>query len=130
MSTKLKVLAVDDDESIRELYDSMLAQLGFDPILARSAAEARKLLKKDLPSVILMDIMMPDEDGIGFASEIHGDPKTSSIPIVAVTGLSDPATLNDALLFGMSDYVVKPFDLHTLKAAVEKALSLAERRKP
>ena len=125
----MKVMAVDDEESVLELYDALLKQLGYAPLLAKSPAEARKLLKKEQPAVILMDIMMPEEDGVGFAREVHGDPKTSAIPIVAVTGLSDPATLNDALLFGMSDYVVKPFDLHTLKAAVEKALSVAERRK-
>lgn len=129
MTPKIKVLAVDDEESMRDLFASMLTQLGFEPLLAKSAAEARKVLRKESPAVILMDIMMPDEDGVGLAREIHGDPKTSHIPIVAVTALSDPATLNDALLFGMSDYVTKPFDLHILKAAIEKALSLAERRR-
>lgn len=126
---KKHVLAVDDEESARDLYATMLPQLGFDVSVASSAVEARKQLKKDPPDLILMDIMMPEEDGVGLTREIHADPKTASIPIIAVSALSDAATLNDALLFGAVDYVVKPFQPEDLKASIEKALAGAEKRK-
>jgi len=71
MAQKLRVLAVDDEESVRELYAALLHQLGYEPLLAKSAEEARKVLRKDSPAVILLDIMMPDEDGVGFAREVQ-----------------------------------------------------------
>jgi CheY-like chemotaxis protein len=129
MTDQRKVLAIDDEETARDFYAASLPEIGFGVLLAASAQEARKVLAKEKPDVILMDIMMPEEDGIGLAREIHSDPRTAAIPIVAVTALSDPATLNDALLFGMSDYIVKPVELDVLKAAIEKAIATAEKRK-
>ncbi|MFH1724603.1 MAG: response regulator [Elusimicrobiota bacterium] len=128
MAEKKKVLAVDDDASVCELYERGIALLGYDVACAYSASQAKAYLEKEKPDVILMDIMMSEQDGISLTREIRSDPKTSDIPILVVSGLSDAATLNDALLFGAIDYIVKPIDLEVLKNKLERALTLREKR--
>ena len=123
------VLVVEDDPEARSLYQHALESLGYRAEMAATAKEAKLKLSEILPDLIIMDIMMPDMDGITLTREIHSHPRTSSIPIVAVSALSDAATLNDALLFGAMDYLVKPFEIQVLKLKLERALALAERRR-
>ena len=127
---KKKVLAVDDDVSVCEMYEQGLPAMGYDVHCAASAKQAKAYLAGEIPDLILMDIMMADQDGISLTREIRSDPRTSSIPILVVSGLSDAGTLNDALLFGAVDYLVKPLDLGVLKAKMERAIALKEKRKP
>lgn len=129
---RTKVVAIDDDETILEMYETGLPAAGCelrtfcDPKKARdffaSAAPA------DLPEVILVDIMMPGLDGISLMHDIRSHDAAAHIPIIAVSGLNDAATLNDALLFGAMDYVVKPFDLGSLVAKIAKAAELSRKR--
>ena len=71
MSAKKKILAVDDDTSICELYETGLKLMGYDVNCAMSAAKAREVLKTETPDLILMDIMMPDQDGISFTRDLR-----------------------------------------------------------
>ena len=128
-SDKKRVLAVDDDASICEFYDQALRLGGYDVECAPSAAKARESLAKRRPDIILMDIMMPDQDGISFTRELRGDAKTSDIPIIVVSGLADAGTLNDALLFGAVDYMVKPIELDALTDKIERTFAALQRRK-
>ncbi|MBI2789664.1 MAG: response regulator [Elusimicrobia bacterium] len=124
-----RVLAVDDDASVCEFYEHALRLGGYDVECAPSAAKAREVLAKRRPDIILMDIMMPDQDGISFTRELRADEKTSDIPIIVVSGLADAGTLNDALLFGAVDYLVKPVEIDALKAKIERTFAALERRK-
>ena len=126
---KKRVLAVDDDPSICEFYATSLRLSGYDVECSPSAAKARDAIAKHRPDLILMDIMMPDQDGISFTRELRGDAKTSDIPIIVVSGLADAGTLNDALLFGAVDYIVKPIELEALTAKMERTFAALERRK-
>jgi len=126
---KKKILAVDDDAAVCDMYERGLAALGYDVVCASSGARCRQALKKQKPDLILMDIMMSDEDGITLTRDIRADPATADIPILIVSGLSDAATLNDALLFGAVDYMVKPIDLDALKAKIERAAAAGAKRK-
>lgn len=129
MSAKKKILAVDDDASVCDFYQQGLAMLGYDVSVAMSAAKAKEALKSSAPDLILMDIMMPDQDGISLTRELRNEPKTSHIPIIVVSGLADAGTLNDALLFGAVDYVVKPIDLEALRSKIDRTFSALEKRK-
>jgi CheY-like chemotaxis protein len=126
---KTKVLAIDDDASVCDYYEQGLAAVGFQVTCAPDAKHAREHLAKEHPDVILMDIMMPETDGITLTRELRNDPKTSDIPIIVVSGLEDAGTLNDALLFGAVDYMVKPIDLDTLKTKIERAAAAGAKRK-
>jgi len=129
---RIKVAAVDDDETILEIYETGIASEGCE---VRTFADPRKAREffasakpEEMPDVILMDIMMPGVDGISLMGDIRNRDAAAHIPIIAVSGLNDAATLNDALLFGAMDYLVKPFDLGTLMGKIRKAAELSRKR--
>lgn len=125
---KKRILAVDDDASICDFYETSLKMMGFDVAIAASARAAKESILLHRPDLILMDIMMPDQDGISLTRELRNDRATSDIPIVMVSGLADAGTLQDALLFGAVGYLVKPVDHETLKAKIDSTLSAIEHR--
>jgi len=131
MEKNIRIFAIDDDEVILDIYESGFGAKGYDIKTFIDPKKAKEYLLegKDLPDIILMDIMMPSIDGISLMREIRSNPKTSHIPIISVSGLSDAATLNDALLFGAADYVVKPFDLDTLELKIKKALEMPKKKR-
>lgn len=126
---KKRILAVDDDASVCEYYEEALKVMGFEPAIATSARAAKEAIAKARPDLILMDIMMPDQDGISLTRELRADRATSDIPIVMVSGLADAGTLQDALLFGAVGYLVKPIDSDALKQKIESTLTAIEHRK-
>lgn len=129
---RIKVAAVDDDETILEIYETGIASAGCEVRTFADPKKAREFFASaqpgDMPDVILMDIMMPGVDGISLMGDIRGRDAAAHIPIIAVSGLNDAATLNDALLFGAMDYLVKPFDMETLMAKIKKAAELSRKR--
>jgi DNA-binding response OmpR family regulator len=129
MPSKKTILAIDDDASVCDFYETGLSLFGYEVKCAMNAAKAREYIASSKPDLIIMDIMMPDQDGISFTRELRGDSATSDIPIIVVSGLADAGTLNDALLFGAVDYLVKPADLDTLKAKIERTFAAVKKRK-
>lgn len=127
-AAKKSILAVDDDASICEFYETSLKLMGFDVRIAANARSAKESILLHRPDLILMDIMMPDQDGISLTRELRNDRKTSDIPIIMVSGLADAGTLQDALLFGAVGYLVKPIDADALKAKIDATLTAIEHR--
>ena len=129
---KVKIVAVDNDETILAMYEIGLAACGYDIKTFASSDTAKEyfasLKPGEVPHVILMDIIMPGMDGVSLMHEIHSMDNTANVPIIAVSGLTDSATLNDALLFGAMDYLVKPFDMETLKAKIKSAMEVSQNR--
>jgi two-component system nitrogen regulation response regulator GlnG len=129
---KISVIAIDDDETILEIYETGLGTAGMavrsfcEPKKARDFFAAAK--PEELPDVVLMDIMMPGLDGISLMSAVRSRDAAAHLPIIAVSGLNDAATLNDALLFGAMDYMVKPFDIEVLVSKIQKAAELSRKR--
>jgi len=131
---RIKITAVDDDETILEIYETGLAAAGYEVRAFSDPKKAREFFAQakpaEMPDVILMDIMMPGLDGISLMHDVHSLDAAAHVPIIAVSGLNDAATLNDALLFGAMDYMVKPFDLDLLLAKINKAAELSRKRAP
>ncbi len=131
---RIRVAAVDDDETILEIYETGLAAEGCEVRTFSDPKKAREFFSsakpEDIPDVILMDIMMPGVDGISLMGDIRGKEAAAHVPIIAVSGLNDAATLNDALLFGAMDYLVKPFEIDALMVKIRKAAELSRKRAP
>lgn len=129
MPENIFILAVDDDDTILEIYESGLSAYELKTFDNPQKAKDYVFSAAKKPDVILMDIMMPHIDGIALMNEIHSNEDTKHIPIIAVSGLNDAATLNDALLFGAMDYLVKPFDMAELEAKIKKAAEISKKNK-
>lgn len=133
-NTKIRIIAVDDDETILDIYEAGLTAGGYSIKTFSSPKKAKEYFAAmkpgEAPHVILMDIMMPGIDGISLMHDIHSMDVSAHVPIIAVSGLNDAATLNDALLFGAMDYVVKPFNIEILEPKIQKAFELSQKRAP
>jgi two-component system cell cycle response regulator DivK len=105
------VLIVDDNDRNRKLAVDVLRLAWFRTLEAVTAAEGIALASEHLPDVILMDLRLPDLDGTEAALMLRAEPRTSRIPVVAVTAL--PLDARDEWLFdaGFAGYVVKPIDI-------------------
>ncbi|MCX7648590.1 MAG: response regulator [Elusimicrobiales bacterium] len=116
------IVAIDDDDTILDMYKSGLVD--FEVTAFSNPIKAKEFLfsNQKKPDLILMDIMMPNLDGISFIREIRSNDNLSSIPIITVSGLADAATLNDAMLFGATDYVIKPFDIIELSDKIKNII--------
>ncbi|MEP6808297.1 MAG: response regulator [Chloroflexota bacterium] len=105
------VLIVDDNDRNRKLAGDVLSAASFRTLEAPTATEAIALAAAHLPDLILMDLRLPDLDGVEAARRIRSDPRTSGIPVVALSALP-PGAGDDWLLdAGFAGYVVKPIDI-------------------
>jgi phosphoserine phosphatase RsbU/P len=129
----MRILIIDDTEDGREIVEAMLAAAGYGMTSAvGSAAEAYRFLgigegSKQQPSaidLILLDVMMPDIDGIEACARIRSEKRYSTVPIIMVTSLADSDSLANAFVAGATDYITKPVNRIELLARVRSALKL------
>ncbi|MHC1626807.1 MAG: response regulator [Methanoculleaceae archaeon] len=120
------VLVVDDDEMIARLYGLTVERLGHRPIVVTSGRECLRVLEKEEPDIILLDILMKPMDGWTVLREIRGSMGLHQIPVVMVTGKM--LTPDDILKFGLQidGYVMKPFRLNDLNTILEMAAAHKE----
>jgi two-component system, OmpR family, response regulator RegX3 len=101
-----RILLVEDEDSISEPFSRALAREGFEPIVARTAADALKLAEQREPQLVLLDLMLPDGDGRDVARELR---RRSGVPIIMLTARGTETDRIVGLELGADDYVVKPF---------------------
>lgn len=112
------VLVVDDDPLNRKLARDVLRAAGFDTLEAARGQEALALARERLPDVVLLDLRLPDLDGIETLRRLKADPAAGGIPVVALTAV---AGARDALLHaGFDGYLEKPIDVEALPAEVRR----------
>lgn len=115
------VLVVDDEVGIRELLSEILIDEGYDVRLAENAAAARQVRSELRPDLVLLDIWMPDTDGISLLKEWHAA-GLLTMPVVMMSGHGTIDTAVEATRFGAFDFLEKPIALQKLLSAVHKAL--------
>lgn len=120
---KKKVLLVDDDEGLRDLYEEELEGEGYEVLTAKNGKEALQKLEKGKPDLIVLDIVMPRMDGMEALGRIIGKDKT--IPVILHT--SHPGYQEDFMSWAADAYLLKSTDLTELK---EKIRELLEQRRP
>lgn len=115
----ISVLAIEDEESIRRLFAASFENSDYHLLEAESAAEGIEMAVMKRPDLILLDMSLPDQDGISVISKIRG---WSKVPIIIISGLGSEELKVRALEAGADDYITKPFGVPELLARMRVAL--------
>ncbi|OCC23854.1 DNA-binding response regulator [Croceicoccus estronivorus] len=126
-TTGARVLIVDDEQDLREPLAGYLSGQGFTVLQAESAADARSLLLQEKPDIVLLDIMMPGEDGLSLCRHLI---ETKSLPVILLTARGEATDRIIGLEIGADDYVTKPFEPRELVARIRSVLRRASRPAP
>ncbi len=116
------ILVVDDDAFQRKFVGKLLEASRYCLVYAASGAEALGVLRRIQPDLILMDVVMPDMDGIETTRRLKAEARFAQVPVIMVTGKNEGVTVRNSMLAGASNFLVKPFDRPTLLAKVARAL--------
>jgi PleD family two-component response regulator len=130
----MRILVIDDSEDSRDLTEGALLSAGYsDIVTASSGWEALKILdvgratdEKPTVDVALLDIVMPEMDGVEVCARIRNDPRYAELPVIMVTSLDDMNSLANSFVAGATDYITKPVNRVELVARVRAALKLKQ----
>lgn len=125
----MTVYCVEDDTNIRELVVYALKTAGFQAFGFETAAEFYKALQREKPSLVLLDIMLPDEDGMMILKRLRSEKTTENLPVIMLTAKSAEYDKVCGLDGGADDYVTKPFGVMELISRVKAVLRRMEKGK-
>src|SRR5437879_3488777 len=117
-----RIRIVDDDRSTRELLSMHLEERGYGVVSAGTGAEGFKLAEETSPSVIILDMRLPDASGIDLIPELRK--RAGETPVLMITAHHDMATTILAMKAGAFDYIHKPIDIRALDVALDRALEV------
>ncbi|MCM8841473.1 acetoacetate metabolism transcriptional regulator AtoC [Citrobacter cronae] len=124
MKTTYRILIVDDEENVRRMLATAFSLQGHETHRASDGKAALSLFSETQPDVVLMDIRMPEMDGIDALKVMRA--QQPRIPVILMTAYAEVETAVEALRSGAFDYVIKPFDLDELSMVIQRALQLQE----
>lgn len=102
-----KVMIVEDDEHISKVYEIKLSKEGYGTSLAVDGEEAVAKITRELPDLIILDLMIPKKDGFGVLEEIKKNPATAGIPVIVLSNLGQQTDQDRAIGLGANEYLVK-----------------------
>jgi len=102
-----KILIIEDENVLAEMYQDRFSQEGYQVFLALTSEEGIELAKKEKPDLILLDILLPKENGVGFLKKLKAEKEISSIPVVAFSNYDEPRTRKEAESLGIEAYLLK-----------------------
>jgi DNA-binding response OmpR family regulator len=114
------VVVADDDEDILMLVRATLTAGGYEVAVARNGAAAVALLQERRPAAVVLDIAMPELDGLEVLSRLRADPATADLPVVLLSARAQESDVARGYELGASKYIRKPFSPRELKAAVDE----------
>jgi len=117
-----KIFVVEDDENIREIVVYALHSAGFDTYGFEAGEEFLKALDMGLPSLVLLDIMLPKDDGLTILKHLRSMPKSKQLPVIMLTAKNSEYDKVKGLDLGADDYISKPFGVMELIARVNAVL--------
>ena len=120
---KRRILIVDDEPDTLELLEFNLRNAGYDVYAAEDGAEALRLAHKSAPDLIILDLMLPELDGLEVCKILHADPLTARVPILMLTARAAEVDRILGLELGARDYVTKPFSPRELLLRVRNLLT-------
>jgi DNA-binding response OmpR family regulator len=116
------ILIVDDEEHILQMLLMNMKTQGYRGLTALTGEEALDLAERELPDLILLDVMLPDLDGVEICRRLKADPKTGRIPVLMVSAKSESRDKINGFQGGADDYITKPFSLEELFLRIRAAL--------
>ncbi len=119
-----KILVVDDEAKMRRLLEILIQKMGHQVYQADNGITALKFLEEQNVELIITDLKMPKLDGLGLIGKLNE--QNSNIPVIVITAYGNVETAVEAMKYGASDYIVRPFELETVEAAVKRSLRLTE----
>lgn len=128
MENNRLVYIVEDDTSIRELEMYALKNSGFETIGLEDGTEFFKAIDNKIPDMVLLDIMLPQDDGLHILKKIRSTPQYSDIPVIMVTAKTSEIDAVKGLDMGADDYITKPFGVMELVSRVKAILRRTEKR--
>ena len=118
-----RILVVDDEPAVTDLLAYNLRKAGYEPLIAADGREALRLARHAHPDLILLDLMIPEIDGLDVCRELR---KTSEVPIIMITARGEEIDRVVGLELGADDYVAKPFSVRELLARIKAVLRRAQ----
>lgn len=116
------VIVVEDEPDAAELFAEMMRVSGYRVLKTYSSTPAIGLIAKELPDVVILDIMMPDISGLEVLRFMRRDPKLKDIPVIVVSARSMPSDIREGLEAGATIYLTKPVGYLDLKKSVDQVL--------
>jgi len=117
-----RVLAIEDEEDILEVIEYNLDREGYDVTTSRNGEDGLELVRKDHPDIVLLDLMLPDLDGLEVCRKIRSDQEIKQIPVIMVTAKDTESEVVLGLGVGADDYITRPFKPKELVARVKAVL--------
>ncbi|HDR90323.1 MAG TPA: response regulator [Bacteroidetes bacterium] len=122
MAKGAKILVIDDSNTNVVLLDVVLQKEGYEVITASSAREALAYLEKDKPDLILLDILMPQTNGLELLEKIRQEPKLADLPVIMITAVGNENYKEKAQKLGAVDYFEKPIDVTQVIKKIKSVL--------
>jgi two-component system phosphate regulon response regulator PhoB len=119
---KKTVLIVEDDQDIQQLVGYNLIKAGFQVEYADSGEEALDMVRHQHPDLVLLDLMLPEMDGIEFCKVLRSENQTAEIPIIMLTAKGEESDIVDGFEIGADDYITKPFSPKILLSRIKAVL--------
>jgi DNA-binding response OmpR family regulator len=127
---KQTILVVDDEKDLVEMIAYNLQRNGYRVLTANSGDAALETAMRELPSLILLDLMLPGASGTEVARQLRADSRTATIPIIMLTAKSEETDIVVGLTLGADDYITKPFSIKVLDARISTVLRRSETPAP
>jgi len=126
----IEILVVDDSYTVRMDLADALTTAGFEPLPAASLGEARELLRTHVVALAILDVRLPDGDGVEFLHELRADPRTAELPVLMLSSEAEVADRIRGLRQGANDYVGKPYDSGFVIARIHELVAPGTRATP
>ena len=121
------IMIVDDSPGVLSLYGMFFERQGYEVLKAMDSASALEMLRESVPDLFLLDVMMPEINGIELCQRIRAMPHHEQTPVIILSAFSDSGTIEQTFAAGANDYVVKPIDPQELANRVGELLGVRER---
>ena len=123
--TAARLLLIDDDARLSAMVGDYLGQAGFEVVLAGSLAAGRERLANEPFDALVLDLMLPDGEGLDLCRELRANPRTRQLPLLMLTARGEPLDRIVGLELGADDYLGKPFEPRELQARIKALLRRA-----